>query len=84
VREDRAAEALAALAPAIRAVEGEINREYRKLSNALALAKKTASVPEQVQTLLRLVKLVPDPTDPRHRIAVAELQRFGGYSEPST
>ncbi|MEA2626710.1 MAG: hypothetical protein QOD06_2755, partial [Candidatus Binatota bacterium] len=33
VRDDRAAEALAALEAAIRGIEGEINREYRKLSN---------------------------------------------------
>ncbi|MEA2627486.1 MAG: hypothetical protein QOD06_3531, partial [Candidatus Binatota bacterium] len=44
----------------------------------------TASVPAQIETLLRVVKLVPDPTDPRHRIAVSELQRFGGYSESPT
>lgn len=80
---EQAARALELTIEAMRQVDGEIDREYRRLSNALALATKTAGKREQAQALNGIARLLPDSADPRRRIAVAKLKTLG-YSAPST
>lgn len=65
------------LLPGLREIEGELNRDYRKQINLIALARKKGSVPEELAALQGIAKAIPDATDPRHRQAVSELQRFG-------
>ncbi len=79
---DRAQKSLDLLVPAIQRVEGELNREYRRELTAVALARKKGSIPEEITALSHMVKLIPDPTDPRHRQGVSELQRLGVQPEP--
>lgn len=74
---DRPKESLDLLVLAIQRVEGELNREYRREMTAVALARKKGSIPDEIRALSNMVKLIPDPTDPRHRQAISELQRLG-------
>jgi pSer/pThr/pTyr-binding forkhead associated (FHA) protein len=78
---DRPQPALDHLVAAARAVEGELGRRYRREINAIVLARKKGSVPEELQALLGIVKLIPDAVDPRHRQAASELQRLGYHPE---
>jgi len=74
---DKPADALDRTLETMRQVEGELEREYRRLSNVLALATKTGGKREQTQALQQITRILPDSSDPRRRIAVSKLRTLG-------
>jgi hypothetical protein len=62
-----AARALPRLLEVAGRIQGELARDHRKLSNQLELARKRKDGSGELTTLAQLVKLVPDPVDPRRR-----------------
>ncbi|MGH7802924.1 MAG: hypothetical protein ACREQJ_01125, partial [Candidatus Binatia bacterium] len=70
IREGRLDRAVDRLLPALQIADVELDREYRKLANSLELLKKKNSTQEIAQMLPRILRLIPDPTDVRHRDAL--------------
>ena len=70
LREGRLDRAVDRLLPALQTVDVELDREYRRLANSLELLKKKDSKREIAQMLPRILRLIPDPTDVRHRDAL--------------
>jgi hypothetical protein len=78
VAAEQAPVALAKLVPLLGQLEGELNREYRKLMNTYTLAQKRSDPTTVGVTLATLGKLLPENTDPRHRLIVAEIRKLQG------
>jgi hypothetical protein len=65
------------LLAAVSQAEGEFEREYRRLYNAVLLAKNRQAVAEQQEALQTILTMIPDPADPRQRWATVELRKVG-------
>ena len=74
IRERRLDRAVDRLLPALQTADVDLTREYTKLANNLELMKRKESTAEIAQILPKILKLIPDPTDVRHRDAL-ELSR---------
>ncbi|HSD10037.1 MAG TPA: hypothetical protein VLF14_03580, partial [Candidatus Binatia bacterium] len=70
INERRLDRAIDRLLPALQIAEIELTREYTKLANQLGLLQKKGSGPEIAQLVPRILKMIPDPTDVRHRNAL--------------
>jgi FHA domain len=65
------------LAGTLAQAEGELDREYRRNLNAVLLARKRQAPTEERASLQVIVAMIPEPTDPRQRSAVADLRKLG-------
>src|SRR5690606_20777771 len=67
IRAGRSQRATDRLLPALQLAEVQLNRQYSRLSNTLAVLEKTQSGPEIALLVPQILKMIPDPTDVRHR-----------------
>jgi FHA domain len=70
IKERRLDRAIDRLLPALQIADIELTREHTKLANTLALLQKKGSGSDIAQLVPRILKMIPDPTDVRHRDAL--------------
>lgn len=70
INERRLDRAIDRLLPALQIADVELAREHTKLANKLALLQKKQSGPEIAKLVPQILRMIPEPTDVRHRNAL--------------
>lgn len=78
IREGRLERALDRLVPALQVADVELTREYTRLANNLAVLKKRNAGGEIALIVPQILRLVPEPTDVRHRTALEASRTLTG------